>query len=260
MKNFKKVIKEINRTLNFLIFFQDFVNTCIIFLSIYLLLSLINLYPILAIVPAVVYFFIKLFVNVRKDKRLAVESKYEPLREKLRTAADNMQTENLVVNELQEDVIHDLKQVGLSSFLDTRRLSYKVFFIILLSFSIVLITTSDLYIVDINKFITELPEKFSFIDPGGKKGLNLELGNINESDNIYGNSKLAVLGNQEIDIKIKPINYEINVKEYGDAEQKEFKELFPSDINIEQGSAFEEDIPEEQQELVKNYFNKLANK
>ena len=257
MKNFIKVIKEINRTLNFLIIFETIINAVIFFLVVYLLLSLINLYPILALIPAIVYFISRLYVNSKTDKRIAVERKYEPLKEKLRTAADNYKEDNPVVNELQDEVVHDLKHVGLSSFISTKRVSYKILTTILLSFAIVFATTLNLYIVDLNKFLSNLPEFLENINPLKIADTTL-LGEINESEDIYGDSKLAVLGNQEIDIRIKPVNYEVNVREEGDVEQKQFDEIFPRDVNIEQASAFEENIPEEQQELVKKYFNKLA--
>jgi len=84
------------------------------------------------------------------------------------------------------------------------------------------------------------------------------IGEVNERNDIYGDSKLAVLGDQQIDIRIKPVNYEVSVREEGDVEQKQFDEIFPSQVDIKQSSAYEESIPQEQQELVKNYFNKLA--
>ncbi|MBN4049159.1 hypothetical protein JYT91_00930 [archaeon AH-315-M20] len=257
MKNFIKVIKEINRTLNFLIIFETTINATIFFLVVYLLLSLINLYPILALIPAIVYFISRLYINSKTDKRKVVESKYEPLKEKLRTAADNYKEENPVVNELQDEVVQELKHVGLSSFISTKQISRKILTTILLSFAIVFATTLNLYIVDLNKFLANLPEYIGNINPL-KIADNTLLGEINESEDIYGDSKLAILGNREIDIRIKPVNYEINVREEGDVEQKQFDEIFPSDVNIEQSSAFEENIPEEQQQLVKNYFNKLT--
>jgi hypothetical protein len=256
MKNFNKVIREINRTLNFLIIFETTINTVIFFLIVYLLLSLINLYPILAIIPAVVFFASRLYVSSKSDKRRAVESKYGPLKEKLRTAVDNVDEKNPVVDELQEEVVHDLKHVGLSSFISTKSVSYRIITTILLSFAIVFATTLNLYIVDVNKFLTNLPEVLENLNP--RTSSNTVIGEINESQDIYGDSKLAVLGQQEIDIKIKPVNYEVNVREEGDVEQKQFDEIFPGDVNVEQSSAFEEDIPEEQQQLVKDYFNKLA--
>ncbi len=157
MKNFIKVIKEINKTLNFFIIFESILNAVIFFLAVYFLLSLVNLYPILAIIPAVIYFAMRLRVRSKVDKRKIVESKYEPLKEKLRTAADNIREENPVVNELEEEVVHDLKHVGLSSFIQTKRTSYKIFTVIFLSFAIVFATTLNLYIVDLNKFLSNVP-------------------------------------------------------------------------------------------------------
>ena len=259
MKNFIKVINEINRTLNFLLIFESILNTAIFFLVVYLLLSLVNLFPISAIIPAVIYFAMRMYTHSKSDKRKIVESKYGPLKEKLRTAADNIREDNPVVNELEEEVVYDLKHVGLSSFIQTKKVSYKILTTILLSFAIVLATTMNLYIVDLTSFLGGVPgmlENINLIN----RGANVPLGEINESEDIYGDSHLAVLGENQIDIKIRPANYEVNVREEGDAEQKQFDEIFPTEVNVEQASAFEEKIPEEQQELVKSYFNKLANR
>ncbi len=256
MKKFINVVKEINKTLNFFVIFETILNATIFFLAVYFLLSLVNLFPILALIPAAIYFGMRFYKKSKKDKRKIVESKYEPLKEKLRTAADNVNEENPVINELEEEVMHDLKHVGLSSFIQTKRVSYKILATIILSFAIVLATTLNLYIVDLNKFLSNIPDMLDNLNP--KRADNILLGEINESEDIYGDSKLAVLGNEEIDIKIKPVNYEISVREEGEFEQKQFDEIFPREVAVEQASAFEEKIPEEQQELVKKYFNKLA--
>ena len=257
MKNFIKVIKEINKTLNFLFIFETTLNAVIFFLVVYFLLSLVNLFPITALIPAIVYFAMRFYANSKRDKRRIVENKYEPLKEKLRTAADNINEDNPIINELEEEVIFDLKHVGLSSFIQTKPVSYKIFVIILLSFAIVFATQQNLYIVDLTKLLSDFPgilDNFYL----GNRADNTPLGEINESNDIYGDSKLAVLGEKQIDIKIKPVNYEVNVREEGDVEQKQFDEIFPREVAVEQASAFEEKIPEEQQELVKNYFDKLA--
>jgi len=258
MKNFINVIKEIDRTLNIVFVFSSILNAAIFFLSVYLLLSIVNLYPILALIPTAIYFALRLYSRSKMDKRKIVESKYEPLKEKLRTAADNIKEDNPVVNELEEEVVHDLQNVGLSSFIQTKEVSYKLFATIALSFAIVLITTTNLYIIDLNKFLsTTVPEYLQGIPKLADGAL---LGEINESNDIYGDSQLAVLGNEQIDIRISPVNYEVSVREEGDVEQKQFNEIFPSDVDVEQASSFEENIPEEQQELVKKYFDKLAGK
>lgn len=243
--------------MNFITVFDILLNSAIFFLVVYFLLSLVNLFPMFAIVPVAVYFVLRLAVKSRRDKRKMVESKYEPLKEKLRTAVDNIREENPVVNELEDDVMHDLKHVGLSSFIQTKQVMLKIFSVIILSFAIVFATEMGFYIVDLNEFLSNVPD---FLDGISRRADNVMLGEINESQGIYGKSKLAVLGNEEIDIRIKPTNYEVNVREEGDVEQKQFDEIFPREVAVEQASAFEEKIPEEQQELVKSYFNKLAGK
>src|SRR3989338_9864737 len=91
MKIFINAIREINKTLNFLIIFETTLNTAVFFLVVYLLLSLINLYPLLALIPALVYFAARMYTHSKADKRIIVENKYGPLREKLRTAAEHRQ-------------------------------------------------------------------------------------------------------------------------------------------------------------------------
>ena len=256
MKDFTKVIKEINRTMDFFMFFESFLNAAIFFLAVYFLLSLVNLYPISALIPALIYLILRLYVHSHEDKRKIVESKYEPLKEKLRTAADNVNEDNPIVNELEEEVVRDLKNVGLSSFVQTRKISYKIFASMLLSIAIVLATTMNLYIVDLSNFLSGIPELIDALNPRKIAG-NMDV-NISESNGIYGESKLALLGDNPVDIRIKPVNYEVNVREEGDAEKKQFDEIFPSEVGIEQSSSSDEHIPEEQQELVKMYFDKLA--
>lgn len=255
MKIFTDAVREINRTLTFLTVFETLLNTAIFFLIVYLLLSLVNLFPILALIPAAFYFAIRVYASSKKDKRMAVESKYLPLKEKLRTAADNMDKDNPVVNELQDEVLSELKNVSLSSFISTKHISYKILSTVVLSFTIVLATTFNLYIVDVSKFLGGIP---GYIDSVGLKRADIPIGGINESGDIYGEGSLAVLGNEQLDIRIKPANFEVNVREEGDSEKKQFDEMFPSEADVQQSSASEESIPEEQQELVKSYFNKLT--
>ena len=258
MKDFIKVVKEIERTLDFFIIFDSILNAALFFLAVYFLLALINLYPIMAIIPALIYFAIRMYVNLKKDKRRIVEGKYAPLREKLRTAADNIDEDNPVVNELDEEVISELKNVGLSSFIQTRKVSYKILAGILLSFAIVLAAMTNLYVVDVSDFLNHLPDTLGKL--GIKKSDSALNPNISDDSNIYGESKLAILGDKQVDIRIKPVNYEVNVREDGNAEQKQFDEISPNDIAVKQASASDEKIPEEQQELVKKYFDKLANR
>ena len=81
---------------------------------------------------------------------------------------------------------------------------------------------------------------------------------LNTSEDIYGKNDIAKLGDKELNIRLKPVDFKINVREEGDAQQQKFETVFPKELIVKETAAYEENIPEEQLELVKNYFKKLA--
>lgn len=257
MKNFKKLIKEINSTLNELILFHVSINAILLFLGIYLFLALFNLYPFSAALPAIIYFLMATFKKFRINKMRIVESKYHDLNEKLRTAADNIGLENSVVNELKEEVMRDVKKVGISSFLNPKKISYKIFVCVILAFTIVFISTFHLSFLDLENLLREVPELLEN-NPFGRKGYATSFEDVNLTDDIYGDKELAVLGNEEINIKIKPANFKVSVKEEGEIEEKNFDEIFPGEVFVESSEVFDENIPLDEQELVKTYFKKIT--
>ncbi|MBU4284023.1 MAG: hypothetical protein KJ968_02880, partial [Nanoarchaeota archaeon] len=66
MKKFNKVLKEINFTFSNIILFNGFLNAFLIFLVLYIPLSLFNFYQIYSLVPAVLYFIIFSYKGIRK--------------------------------------------------------------------------------------------------------------------------------------------------------------------------------------------------
>ena len=254
MKQFQNVVKEINRTLTEITLFENIVNTTLIFLLFYLIFSIFDFTPLYALMPALIYLIFYSYTGFSSSKTLIVESKYAPLREKLRTAADNMGMENPIANELAYEVTSEMKNVGLSMFINPRTLSYKIFGAIILSFMIIFATTSNLKIYDFAKH--KVPDIF---ETRGMKGVgNFVAVKLNTSDDIYGREDVAKLGDKELNIRIKPVDFKVNVKEEGDAKQQKFETVFPKELDVKETAAYEENIPQEQQELVKNYFKKLA--
>jgi len=254
MKPFADVVKEINRTLNELILFENIVNTTLVFLVFYLILSVFDFKPLWALVPALAYLGYYSYVASKASKSLIVEGKYAPLREKLRTAADNLNLDTPILQELEYEVTSEMKNVGLSMFINPRTLSYKIFAVMLLSFMIIFVTTSNLKLIEFAKY--KVPDIF---DTRNLKGVsNLAAVKLNTSGDIFGKDDLAKLGDKELNIRIKPVDFKVNVKEEGEFKQQKFETIFPKDMTVKETVAYEENIPQEQQELVKNYFKKLA--
>ena len=254
MKQFSDVVKEINKTLNELILFENIVNTTLVFLVFYLALSVFDFNPLFALIPALLYLGFYSYMSFKSYKPLIIESKYAPLREKLRTAADNIGMDNPIVEELEYEVTSEMKNVGLSMFINPRTLSYKIFGVVLLSFMVIFATTLNLKLLDFAK--QKVPDIF---ETKGLKGVgNFVATKLNTSEDIYGKDDVAKLGDKELNIRIKPVDFKVNVKEEGDVQQQKFETVFPQDLTVKETVAYEENIPQEQQELVKNYFKKLA--
>ncbi len=253
MKHFGGVVKEINRTLNEIILFENIVNTTLLFLVTYLLLSLLDISHFYAFIPAAIYLIVFTYIRFKRSKTLIVESKHEPLREKLRTAADNLHISNPITDELEYEVTREMKNVGLSMFINPRTLSYKIFAVMLLSFLIIFTSTLDLKLLEFAK--RNVPDIFE----KGPKGVgNFGATYLNTSEDIYGDKDVARLGDNELNIRIKPVDFKVNVKEEGEATRQKFESTFPQEIGVKEATAYEENIPQEQQELVRNYFKKLA--
>jgi len=253
MKQFSDVVKEINRTLMQLIFFENIVNTVLVFLVFYLVLSVLGFNPLYSVMPALAYIGYYSYLALKSSKPLLVESKYAPLREKLRTAADNAGLESPIAEELRYEVAAEMKNVGLSMFINPRTLSYKIFAVMALSFMILFATILNFKFLDLAH---NGPDIF------GTKNLkgvgNIVATKLNTTDDIYGKNDVAKLGDNELNIRIKPVDYKVNVREQGEAQQQQFETVFPKDMTVKETAAYEENIPEEQQELVKNYFKKIA--
>ena len=254
MKEFSKVVKEVNRTLNQIILFENLVNTTLIFLIFYLVLSIIDIRPLYALIPSLIYLIVFSFMMLRTSKTMMVEGKYAPLREKFRTAADNLHLDNPVVEELEYEVTAEMKNVGLSMFINPRILSYKIFAVMLLSFLIIFTSTLDIKFIDFAK--NKVPDIF---DTKGIKGVGkFATVKLNTSSDIFGKGDVAKLGDNELNIRIKPVDFHVNVKEDGETPPRQFETVFPKETDVKESVSYQENIPQEQQELVKKYFQSLA--
>ncbi|HLC65887.1 MAG TPA: hypothetical protein VJI46_07235 [Candidatus Nanoarchaeia archaeon] len=265
MKGFLRVIREVNLVIDSIIVFDMLLNSLIFFLALYLVSVLIGLYPFYSAIPAAMFFIITTYLGFDQSKALLVEQKYPNLNEKLRTAFDNAYVENEVVDDLEEEVTDDLRNVRVSSFIDRKKTAYKTSAIVALCFVILLAAAFGIRFIDVNLLVSELPE---FLTAGA--GLSPESGDTpaagaGESSDIYGKEKLAELGAEEIEINLAAMNFEVlSGASFREPPEVEFEETFPDIICADDPGGCgneqysEEKTPVEHAELVKNYFLNIA--
>ncbi len=260
MKKFNKVLREINFTFNNIVLFNSFLNAFLIFLIIYIILSLFNFYQIYALVPAALYFIIKTYKGIREKHLINVEKKYPLLNERLRTARDNIKMENPVVDELKSNITRDMKKVEVTSFFNQKNVSYKILLSIILCFLVVFSARFDLSfnLKDAANTAVDFVYSIGGNNTGdGKQGLE-RIASSGISESVFGDAQIAQMGGEMLDMVIKPAGYEINLDEVKEPEKRDFEELFPDDVFVETADVYEEKIQEDQQELVKAYFLKIA--
>lgn len=281
MKNFKRVINDISLTLTDIFLFDLVLDGIIVFLVCYFILAIINFHPLLAAGPSILFMIFAGIKKFRQNKLDLVERKYPHLKEKLKTSADYMNVDNDVIKQLQDEVVEDIKDVRSSSFLDVDNTIFKTLITILLSFLIIYISAINLVIVDTDSFITERAEALKKAidkdsDAGadgssalggiasgdgvmanGMAGNALSLANITNYD-IFGKKAVAKLGEEEIEMELKTNNFELNLRDESELQDKSFEETFPSGIEAVGSELYEETIAVEERELVKKYFDKLG--
>lgn len=254
MRDFTRAMGEVKRTLNQIFLFEVLLNGLLIFLLGYLILIFVSLSPFWAIIPAAIYVIITAYRSLTSNKARVVEGKHAALREKLRTAADYMGRENPVVEELEGEVLREMRNVGVSQFVNARGLSYKILIISILSFGIIFGSTLDIRFIDLKNL-------HLFSDGNGEKSKgagDFESIKLKTDEDIYGNDDVAQLGSDVMDIRIKPVDFKVAVKEEGDVDTGTFNDIFPKDAHLNEAEEAKENIPKDQQEIVKNYFKGLA--
>lgn len=258
--NFKKALREVNIVLDEVLVFDVILNSVLIFLGVYLALVLLNMNPWYALYPTLGYFIYLLYEDVTKNKYLMVEKAYAPLYERLRTAADNTEKENELVAALQMEVVAALRNVPVSSFVKTPRITAKIFASVLLCFAILL---AAIYNINMGRVQWGISDKMKGIFYGsgdsGKGGGTFELAaGQNVDDDIFGNETIAKIGDEALTMRIQQASFEVMASELEDPPRRDFEELFPDEITATASGSFEEDINTEHQKLVKDYFKELS--
>ena len=266
MKNFKKAVEEIYLELNKLILFDDIVTSFLIFLGIFAFLIITNISPILALIPAAAYLAIRTSADIKKkrNKVLLIEKNYPELDEKLRTAVDNIQQDNPVVDELKEEVYDGLKKVQTASFISIKKTSYKLGGVVLLCFLILFLAVSNMELIDFDKLLIPIREGYAIGEDSGNATTSPFSSGRGDPDDIFGEESIAELGDDMLNIEITLGGVEPTfIRSEEEIPDEDFEETFVGEVDLvaacrEPPCVFENDIPVDEQELVKNYFIELS--
>jgi hypothetical protein len=254
MKIIKSALDELKNSLLFLSLFNSFIDSLVFFLIMIFFVLFLPISWYWALLPSGLFLIINSWRKIKAIKLKDVEEKVPVLYEQIRTAADNIDRDNAMVQSLNQDVIKKMKKVRTSYFLNFNKLSIKMVLIAVFSFFIILFSSFNVQLPDIGDILENIRMP-GFISDRERALQEQEALLVESEHDIYGESSIAELGDKELELEIKPIASELDLSKVKEVEEREFKSEFPIEIYATADASFDDNIPKENQKIVKNYFN-----
>lgn len=258
-KDIELALKELKKTVRSIALTQSLMD-CLVVFSLFLLAFILSgVEWWWAGIPAGIYLVFHLITTVRIVNLANIERRVPILYEQLRTAADTVDDENQVINELRQEVINKLKEVRNSYFIRFGKLTTRMLTLIVTSFLIIFASAGNVQLFDAQELWQDLttPEKPS---PYEINETALAL-NETEAVDIYGNASVAELGYEQLNLQINPVQSEIDISQVKPPETQEFRSYAPPEVGEAQqaGVTYEESaVVKNNLKIVKNYFAGIA--
>lgn len=252
-------LREVRNVVTQLTVFTALLDTLVVFLLAALAFILVTLPWWYAVVVAGIYGGVHTYRLLRRHQNLAyVEEKVPELEEQLITVADNVDKENVIVQSLQEDVLHGMRAIKTSYFISFGRLTRELITLAVVSILIITASAHHIRFLDFRETLRDLGRLGE--GPQGPyelTGEGLEFVE-NFSEDIYGNKSLAELGNDELQLQLTPMLSDIDIGKTKPPQEREFSSSLPEEIKATTDVSFQESIPKGYQRIVKSYFREIA--
>jgi hypothetical protein len=192
----------------------------------------------------------------RASYRLA-EERVPELQEQLRTVADNLARESIVLEALNSDVLGKVNILQPTVFVQMNKLTRQVIILAAISFAVLLVSAANVRLVDLpkltDKVVSAVTGKTPF--PDTKVHVSEEPG----PTDIYGEASLAQLGLEELQLQFRHGATDVNINDVRQAEQQNFEEeQFPPEPASTAEGAFDAQAPRGYERLVQQYFSNVA--
>lgn len=230
-------------------------DSLVVLLIFVLLFRLIKVFWPYAFIPFGLYLLVHVWSGMKRTTLEHIENKVPSLKEKLRTAADNMDKDNEITRSLAEDVVKAMKEIKSSYFIKFGSLTSRVLMLIITSFILIFASAQNVFFVDAGDIFSKVRS-----GQGGYEILEDLLGyQENKSlESIMGNKSIAELGYEKIDLKIDPVESDVDISKIRDPEDKAFKSSSAREIGGSQDESYEEKYSKNYQKIVQNYFKEIA--
>jgi len=258
MEFIKKALYELKRFLFIFDLSRFFLHSLLAFFLSLIFLVLFQISWIYALIPFFVTFLFFSYRSFRENRLSYVEYHVPSLSETLRTVSDNVDKDNFVVNLLKSDVLQRLRTLDTSSFATLRSLWFECLALLVFAFTVLLLAFFNVQF----DYTFLLPESSSSpVLASPEKVYDLSIlynqGNLSE---VLGNRSLAALGDTALFLEVNPLASEIDISEISESNAGDYGDIpqFPKEIYTSYDSSFSDDIPKENKDIVKKYFEGIS--
>ncbi|WP_342305317.1 hypothetical protein [Methanolobus sp. ZRKC5] len=223
----------------------------------------------LAFISAFLALILTFLIHRRDDRTgilLVVEEKYPNLQEKLRTAYDNRDTDNIIVKDLLNIVSSGISKVQSSAFLRRRRLTLGLVLILISASTLGIIMSNDIRTGvgpdDFEKLLEDaglLPDDDN--TPDDLYDIDDQTSDTGDSgnENLTGETAIIVVEGTEVDLTLPPgTGTGFSNQQEAEEADEDFDQSSPYEISIISSQAYYEELPEGYESVIKSYFEEMA--
>ncbi|SET02127.1 hypothetical protein SAMN04488587_1988 [Methanococcoides vulcani] len=193
-----------------------------------------------------------------------IEEKFPPLNERLRTANDNKNIHNIIVDELMGNVLEIASKVNSSELLEKKRFKASMVLLVvsLTIFSFVIVTDyqSDVDPDDLADLIGEIvPDKENATSPDEIFVLEDDGDGNGGDEDLMGEPAVIVVEGEEVDLSLPPgAGTGFTAGEEGEELPPEFVSSSAYEVGLMSSPAYYEQLPEGYESIIKEYFEEMA--
>lgn len=221
----------------------------IILLAGFLLIPFIGISIYWMFIPIFIYMVISLRNKFRKNTVVLIEEKYPELNERLRTMYDNKDNKNIILENLEESILTDIRKIKYSSFFDIKRIGTRIVIVLIL----VTLLISNWGINPM--YLGQKTDQRKLISPLASDSVNRD-----KDRNIFDENSFISIANDSMGLVVnRGSGYELNTKGT-DIKNPAVYHAFPGDEDTSSApsGSYSETIPVIYQQIVKNYFMNIS--
>jgi hypothetical protein len=261
MDKVKGLFNEVKMEMLKIALIYAFLDSVMLFFIIYFGISFFNIKFIYTLlipgVVTIIFFVIKFIAKINKMRLKDMEDANPQLKEMLRTAHDNQNDQNPLMDALFLELKGKMRTASSGNLLESKKIITRIISAVVIVFLIVFVSS-----VNVNLKKIDIPfEKLRFLVPNGQTHQEGKITDLvfNQTDVIYGDASIAKLGNDQVNINVNPTMSDIDLNDVKDAENTALRESsVESEVSVNP-DAFNNQKVLDEAEQAANYSQRIRN-